>query len=122
MEKVFVNLGAASYEIFIGTNILGGVDKFISGKALLVTQKNIFELCAENFPYEVAIIPDGETSKNLREAEKLYTRAIEAGLDRKSAVIALGGGVVLKVAEKFRVANHAVFDDLAETRFNFAVG
>lgn len=94
MTKVFVNLGAASYEIFIGTDILGGVDKFISGKALLVTQKNIFELCAENFPYEVAIIPDGETSKNLREAEKLYTRAIEAGLDRKSVVIALGGGVV----------------------------
>ena len=94
MEKVFVNLGAASYEIFIGTDILSGVDKFISGKALLVTQKNIFELCKENFPYEVVFIPDGETSKSLGEAEKLYTRAIEAGLDRKSVVIALGGGVV----------------------------
>lgn len=94
MEKVLVDLGATSYEIFIGTNILGGVEKFISGKALLVTQENILKLCAENFPYEVAIIPDGETSKNLRMAEKLYTQAIEAGLDRKSAVIALGGGVV----------------------------
>ena len=94
MEKVLVDLGAASYEIFIGENILSGVDKFVSGKALLVTQKNILELCAEKFPYEVALIPDGETAKNLREAEKLYTRAIEAGLDRKSVVIALGGGVV----------------------------
>jgi len=94
MEKVLVDLGAASYEIFIGTDILSGVEKFISGKALLVTQENIFKLCAEKFPYEVAFIPDGETSKSLREAEKLYTRAIEAGLDRKSVVIALGGGVV----------------------------
>lgn len=94
MEKVLVDLGAASYEIFIGENILSGVDKFVSGKALLVTQKNILELCAEKFPYEVALIPDGETAKNLREAEKLYTRAIETGLDRKSVVIALGGGVV----------------------------
>ena len=94
MEKVLVDLGAASYEIFIGENILSGVDKFVSGKALLITQKNILELCDENFPYEVALIPDGETAKNLREAEKLYTRAIEAGLDRKSVVIALGGGVV----------------------------
>ena len=94
MEKVLVDLGAASYEIFIGTDILSGVEKFISGKALIVTQENIFKLCAENFPYEVAFIPDGETSKSLHEAEKLYTRAIETGLDRKSVVIALGGGVV----------------------------
>lgn len=98
MTKVFVNLGAASYEIFIGTNILKAMRNaqcvMRNEKVLVVTQKNIFELCKENFPYEVAIIPDGETSKNLRMAEKLYTRAIEAGLDRKSAVIALGGGVV----------------------------
>ena len=92
MEKIFVNLGAASYEIFIGEDILRGVEKFIAGKALIVTQKNI--PCNEKFPYEVALIPDGETSKSLAEAEKLYTRAIELGLDRKSAIIALGGGVV----------------------------
>ena len=94
MEKVFVELGAASYEIFIGEDILRGVKQFVTGKALVVTQKKIFDLCAENFPYEVAFIPDGETSKSLSEAEKLYTRAIELGLDRKSVIIALGGGVV----------------------------
>ncbi|MBQ3451258.1 MAG: 3-dehydroquinate synthase [Selenomonadaceae bacterium] len=94
MEKILVDLGAKSYEIFIGKDILGSVEKFVSGKALLVTQENIFKLCGEKFPYEVALIPDGETSKSLGEAEKLFTRAIEAGLDRKSVVIALGGGVV----------------------------
>ena len=94
MEKILVDLGAKSYEIFIGKDILGDVKNFITGKALLVTQKNILDVCAEKFPYEVALIPDGETSKSLSEAEKLFTRAIEAGLDRKSVVIALGGGVV----------------------------
>ena len=94
MEKVLVDLGAASYEIFIGEKILGGVKNFVTGKALLVTQKNILDVCAEKFPWEVALIPDGETSKSLSEAEKLFTRMIEAGLDRKSVVIALGGGVV----------------------------
>ena len=94
MEKVFVDLGAASYEIFIGKDILDGVKKFLTGKSLLVTQKNVFDLCEVNFPGEIAFIPDGETSKSLFEAEKLYTRAIEAGLDRKSVIIALGGGVV----------------------------
>ena len=94
MEKILVDLGAKSYEIFIGENILSGVENFVSGKALLVTQKNILDLCKENFPYEVALIPDGETSKSLSVAEKVFTRAIEAGLDRKSVIIALGGGVV----------------------------
>lgn len=94
MEKVLVDLGAASYEIFIGENSLSDVENFVKGKALLVTQKNILDLCAEKFPYEVALIPDGETSKSLIEAEKIFTRAIEIGLDRKSCVIALGGGVV----------------------------
>lgn len=107
MEKVFVDLGAASYEIFIGENILSGVGSFIAGKftpkALIVTQDKIFDahgkaltdgLDAQGIAYTVATVPDSETSKSLFEAEKLYTRAIECGLDRKSVVIALGGGVV----------------------------
>ena len=105
MKKILVNLGAASYEIFIGADILSGVGKFISDKkftrkALIVTQENIFDkkltdsLDAQKISYEIAFIPDGETSKSLHEAENLYTRAIEAGLDRKSVIIALGGGVV----------------------------
>ena len=107
MEKIFVNLGANSYEIFIGEGILNGVGAFIAGKftpkALIVTQKKIFDahgqpltdgLAAQGIAYDVALIPDGETAKTLREAEKLFTRAIEFGLDRKSVVIAFGGGVV----------------------------
>ena len=107
MEKVSVNLGAASYEIIIGENILSNVGKFITEKkftkVLVVTQQNIFDaggralidgFDAEKISYTVATIPDGETAKNLREAENLYTRAIEFGLDRKSVVVALGGGVV----------------------------
>ena len=108
MEKVLVDLGAASYEIFIGENVLSNVGEFVAQKnftrkALIVTQEKIFDahgkalidgLNAQNISCDVAFIPDGETSKNLREAEKLFTRAIEFGLDRKSVVIAFGGGVV----------------------------
>lgn len=105
MINVTVDLGAASYEIFIGERLIGNVGEFIAGegftpKALIVTQEKIFDgrltesLAAQGISCEVAFIPDGETSKSLFEAEKLYTRAIEAGLDRKSVVIALGGGVI----------------------------
>ena len=46
------------------------------------------------FNAKIAIIPAGEQSKSLSVAETLYTQAIEHGLDRKSPIIALGGGVV----------------------------
>ena len=107
MPKVKVELGANSYDIFIGTKILDGVGKFIAEskftqKVLIVTDSNVEKfldsltdsLKAYEINFEVAVIPAGETSKNLREAEKIYTRAIEIGLDRKSPIIAFGGGVV----------------------------
>ena len=107
MTDLTVDLGAKTYKIFIGENILSGVGSFIAEKnftkVLLVTQEKIFDmhgkaltdgLTAAGIAYDVATIPDGETAKNLREAEKIFTRAIEFGLDRKSVVIAFGGGVV----------------------------
>ncbi|MBQ7454085.1 MAG: 3-dehydroquinate synthase [Selenomonadaceae bacterium] len=108
MEKVSVDLGAASYDIIISENILRGVGYFIvvkkfTGKALIITQEKIFDmhgkaltdgLDAHGIAYEVVTVPDSETAKNLQEAEKIFTRAIEFGMDRKSVVIALGGGVV----------------------------
>ncbi|MBR6013689.1 MAG: 3-dehydroquinate synthase [Selenomonadaceae bacterium] len=105
MQTVKVNLGENSYEIFIGEKIFGGVEKFISQsdftkKILVVTDTKVLKNCAEDFTknlsgdFEIFTIEAGETSKNLHEAEKIYTKAIELGLDRKSLIIALGGGVV----------------------------
>ena len=107
MTNLTVNLGAESYEIFIGEGILGGVGEFVASrfthKALIVTQEKIFKahgkalldgLAAQGIACEIALIPDGEVAKSLVEVERLCTRAIAGGLDRKSVVIALGGGVV----------------------------
>ena len=41
-----------------------------------------------------AVVETGETAKTLDQAARLYDLAVEAGLDRRSPVIALGGGVV----------------------------
>ena len=97
--KVRVELGANSYEISIGENIFDAAADFIAAKnftkVLLVTDENVGALYADKIAgFDVVKIPAGETSKNLREAENLYTRAIESRLDRKSAIVALGGGVV----------------------------
>jgi 3-dehydroquinate synthase len=39
-------------------------------------------------------VPDGDASKNLRQVARLYDALLDAGADRSSVVIALGGGVV----------------------------
>ena len=109
MRKIKVDLGIHSYDILIGRNILDEAAEFIANsssftkKVLIVTDSNIIARCAgkftdalskRNINFETAVIPAGESSKSLQEAEKLYTRAIEMGMDRKSVIIALGGGVV----------------------------
>ena len=105
METVRVELGENSYKILIGEKIFSEVGKFISEsdctkKILLVTDENVFPHFATDLTKfidaEIGIfkIDAGETSKTLQSAEKIYTAAIELGLDRKSLIIALGGGVV----------------------------
>jgi 3-dehydroquinate synthase len=42
----------------------------------------------------LACVPAGESSKSLEQAGRLYGDAVAAGLDRSSAVVALGGGMV----------------------------
>ncbi len=107
MKKVRVELGPNSYDITIGYGILQELEDFVresgfSKKALIITDTHVGPLygeqlkaCLSRAGLEACLyqIPAGEESKSLAVAEKLFTCAIEAGLDRKSPVIALGGGV-----------------------------
>jgi len=52
-------------------------------------------LAASSLPLKATlIVPAGEESKSLAQAAALYTALAAAGVDRKTAIIALGGGVV----------------------------
>lgn len=108
MRKVRVALGEESYDILIGYGLEKELQSFVQGagfskQAMLVTDSNVGPLYGEKvraileaggLHVTVVTIPAGESSKCLAVAEKLYTRAIELGLDRKSPIFALGGGVV----------------------------
>ncbi|WP_301893515.1 3-dehydroquinate synthase [Mitsuokella multacida] len=108
MRKVRVALGEESYDILIGYGLEKELQSFVqesgfSKQAMLVTDSNVGPLYGEKvraileaggLHVSVVTIPAGESSKCLAVAEKLYTRAIELGLDRKSPIFALGGGVV----------------------------
>ena len=107
-RKVRVELGPDSYDIWIGFGLDEALGQFaaaagFSGKAMVVSDTNVLPLHGEKIlrilsdaglSAEVCPIPAGEASKCLEQAEKCFTRAIELGLDRKSPIIALGGGVV----------------------------
>ena len=51
-------------------------------------------LTTAGFEVIVGVVPAGESTKSLQQVERLYRIASEARLGRKSAIIALGGGVV----------------------------
>jgi 3-dehydroquinate synthase len=70
---------------------------------ILVTDENVARFHAERvmtslrntgFAPEVLTIPAGEVHKNLATVQKLWDGFLEHGLDRRSTVIALGGGVI----------------------------
>ncbi|MCR5757663.1 MAG: 3-dehydroquinate synthase [Selenomonas sp.] len=108
MRKVRVDLGKNSYDIVIGYDIRQEIVDFVQGagysrQALLVTDTHVGPLyggqvqallAEAGLTATLVQIPAGESSKNLQVADAVFTRAIELGLDRKSPVFALGGGVV----------------------------
>ena len=99
MRRVKVDLEDRSYEILIGENLAGSIEDFFSGskfskRSLVIVDSNTRRFFKPRDGFECYEIPAGETSKSLKIAEEIYTRAIELKLDRKSPIIALGGGVV----------------------------
>ena len=108
MRVVQVPLGQRNYPVYIGKNIWSAMSKLWPerlqpGKILLVSDEHVFPIYGGKMiaglheaGYEVTpvVIPAGEGSKTLAQAEELYTAAIDAGLERGGAIVALGGGVV----------------------------
>ncbi|MBF1694978.1 MAG: 3-dehydroquinate synthase, partial [Selenomonas sp.] len=107
-RTVEVALGARSYAIEIGSGMDEVLTAFVchagySSRGMIVTDTNVGPRYAAHTAEQIArggvdaaivTVPAGESSKSLTIANDLYTRTIELGLDRKSPIFALGGGVV----------------------------
>jgi 3-dehydroquinate synthase len=108
MEKIRVEFGERSYDIITGSNILEGIGDALkpfglSPKVAIITNPTVFSLYGKRvsdsvkkagFDLLVVTIPDGEQYKNLDTLKNIYDELLKFKLDRKSALIALGGGVV----------------------------
>lgn len=109
-KQLTVDLGERSYPIYIGSHILEDAGEIFTrhdiskrSPLMIITDEHIASLHlsgvtdrleAAGFTVVEAIVPAGEKSKSLSQLEMLIGQALNGGLDRRSTIVALGGGVV----------------------------
>lgn len=103
-RELSVELGARSYPIFIGEDLLGTQDlsAYVSGtQVMIVTNETVAPLYLERakacFPgkrVDVVVLPDGEKFKDWQTLNSIFDGLLEQRHTRKTTLVALGGGVV----------------------------
>lgn len=106
-KKVKVGLQERSYDIVIGSGAILQLQHFLQdknySKIFVITDKNVanFHLSALqevlqkiNIGCDFIIVEAGEQSKSFAFLEKICEEILAKGLDRKSLIIAFGGGVI----------------------------
>ena len=108
MSVLTVNLADNSYDILIGCDILSSLGSRcavigLTSRVAVITNPTVNALYGDivrrslaeaGCAVTVIEIPDGEVYKNAETLAHVYDALIESGLDRKSFIVALGGGVV----------------------------
>jgi len=103
-----VELGSRSYDIEIGSSLLAGAGKQIASllqtpRAVIVTDSNVAplyldglqqSLSSEGVICESVTLPAGEATKSFPNFEDLCEELLLLGIERKTTLIALGGGVI----------------------------
>jgi len=103
-----VRTGGQGYDVLVGSNLLGQTGDLVSQKlrgaaCAIISDDNAARLFAEKIKQSLAsagcrpvliTVPPGEGSKAMTKAEAICGRMLEAGLDRSSFVVALGGGMI----------------------------
>ncbi|MBQ9244973.1 3-dehydroquinate synthase [bacterium] len=92
----------SSYPIVIEKGILDKAYDYITkytkaNKFLVVTNSTVFPLYGKKLEkdnVDFIVLPDGEEYKNVEILNKILDKALEIKMERKDAIIALGGGVI----------------------------
>ena len=105
MKTLTVDLGARSYPIFIGQNLLTNpslVAPHVKGKqVMIVTNDTVAPLYLAKvkklfagYQVDEVILPDGEEYKNLEHLNLIFDALLQKRHNRTTTLVALGGGVV----------------------------
>lgn len=106
--EVPVEIPGAACRVLVGPGLLARAGQLcreadLRGKCAVISDDNVAELHgtpvleslrAAGFEPVLLTVPAGEKSKSMVAAENLVDRMLDAGLDRGSFVVALGGGVI----------------------------
>ncbi len=108
VEIVRVDLGERSYDIEIGEGNLDRLGQFVSGRgevshAVVITDENVERphglraaegLARNSTTVDLVVIEPGEQSKCVATAAELWEKLLDLGADRKTVIVAVGGGVI----------------------------
>ena len=107
MKTLELELGERSYPIHIGSRLLDQAElykKHLKGSfTAVVTNETVAPLYADRVvktleslgqKVRLVVLPDGEVYKTWETLQKIFDALLESGADRKSTLVALGGGVI----------------------------
>lgn len=107
LSSIRVQLSERSYDIAVTTNDLAGIGVFArerarGSRAFLVVDEHVVKhaeavtqaLELNGFRVDRAVRPSGEGQKSLAVAAELYDRLVELPADRRTLIVAVGGGVI----------------------------
>ena len=104
-NEIALNLGEKSYKIRIGAGEINYLRQFLEqknySKIFIITDENVAELhltqlinVLQGLNFTTTIVASGEQTKSFASLEKTCEAILQQNIDRKSLILAFGGGVV----------------------------
>jgi 3-dehydroquinate synthase len=107
-ERLRVELGARSYDIVIGSGLLETAGSLMQNvlrqkRAVVVTDETVAALHlprlktgldAAGIAHQIIVLPPGEQTKDFAHFAKLTDDILALGVERRTPLVALGGGVI----------------------------
>ncbi|KEZ53045.1 3-dehydroquinate synthase [Metabacillus indicus] len=106
MKQLVVETSARSYPVIVGTGLIETelmkqLERLNPSRILVIADSAVQNLYGDklmravsSFPSDVYAVPSGEESKSFQTYYDIQTFALKQGLDRKSLILAFGGGVI----------------------------
>ena len=108
MNTIQVALNKNSYPIYLENGLIQKIPKILSNKNhgqrwIIISQHSLMEVFGfallsnmkkSNYKIDYITLPNGEAAKSMNEFTRVISSMIEIHCDRKTNIIALGGGVV----------------------------
>jgi len=107
-RRLPVELGDRGYDILVGDGLLAAAGEYIAPllshkRVMVVTDENVaalhlaaleHSLAAHGIAFEAFVMAAGEQTKSFEHLERLVDRLLEAKVERRTHLIALGGGTI----------------------------